>query len=146
MTIKFTLNFIIIFYVSINTIYANSTIKNLKYQIDGKDYSNYLVKPDGNTKGFIFIIHDWNGLNKYEKSKVDMLAEKGYISVALDLFEAEAILDGIEDYRRETSFLYKNRKEFRKRIKSGLIEARKILGNLKNQFIIGYFFCGVAVL
>ena len=48
-----------------------------------------------------------------------MLAEEGYIGVALDLFEAEAILDGIEDYRKETSFLYKHRKEFRKRIKSG---------------------------
>ena len=75
-----------------------------------------------------------------------MLAEEGYIGVALDLFGVEAKLDGFEDYRRETSFLYKNRKEFRKRIKSGLIEARKILGNLKKQFIIGYCFGGAAVL
>ena len=43
-------------------------------------------------------------------------------------------------------FFIKNRKEFRKRIKSGLIEARKILENLKNQFIIGYCFGGVAVI
>ena len=69
-----------------------------------------------------------------------MLAEEGYIGVALDLFGVKAILDGFEDYRSETVFLYKNRKEFRKIIKSGLIEARKILGNLKNQFIIGYCF------
>ena len=55
-------------------------------------------------------------------------------------------MDGFEDYRREASFVYKNRKEFRKRNKSGLIEARKILGNLKNQFIIGYCFGGVTVL
>ena len=108
-----------IFYILINTIYANSHIKYLNYQIDGKDYSNYLVKPKGNTKGIIFIIHDWNGLNKYEKPRADMLAEEGYIGVALDLFEAEAKFDGFEDYRRETSYLYKNRKEFRKRIKSG---------------------------
>ena len=69
MIIKFILNFIIIFYVSINTIYTNSNIKNFKYQIDGKDYSSYLVKPKGNTKGIIFIIHDWNGLNKYENQE-----------------------------------------------------------------------------
>ena len=75
-----------------------------------------------------------------------MLTEEGYIGVALDLFEAEAKFDGFEDYRRETSLLYKNRKEFRERIKSRLIEARKILGNLKNQFIIGYCFGGAAVL
>nr|ALS56061.1 putative dienelactone hydrolase [uncultured bacterium EIL80B09] len=75
-----------------------------------------------------------------------MLTEEGHIPVALDLFEVKAKLDWFEDYRRETVFLYKNRKEFRKRNKSGLLEARKILGNLKNQFIIGYCFGGVAVL
>ena len=102
--------------------------------MDCKDYSSYLVKPKGNTKGIIFIIHDWNGLNKYEKSRADMLAEEGYVGEALDLFGVKTKLEGFEDYRRETSFLYKNRKEFRKRIESGLIESRKILGNLKNQF------------
>ena len=52
-----------------------------------------------------------------------MLAKESYTGVVLDLFAAEAKFDGFEDYRRETSFLYKNRKELRKRIKSGLIEA-----------------------
>lgn len=66
-----------------------------------------------------------------------MLAEEGYVGVALDLFVVKTKLDGFEDYRWETSFLYNNRKEFRKRIKSGLIEARKILGTYKKQFIIG---------
>ncbi len=113
MPIKIILNFITIFYILINTLYANSHIKNLNYQIDGKDYSSYLVKPKGNTKGIIFIIHDWNGLNKYEKSRTNMLAEEGYIGVALDLFGVKAKLDGFEDYRRETVFLYKKRKELR---------------------------------
>ena len=93
MPIKIILNFITIFYILINTLHANSPIKNLNYQIDGKDYSTYLVKPKGNTKGIIFIIHDWNGLNKYEKSRADMLAEEGYIGVALDLFWVKAKLD-----------------------------------------------------
>ena len=42
-----------------------------------------------------------------------MLAEEGYMSVALVLFWVKAKLDGFEDYRSETVFLYKNRKEFR---------------------------------
>ena len=60
-----------------------------------------------------------------------MLAEEGYMGLALDLFGVKAKLDGFEDYRRETVFLYKNRKEFRKRIKSGLIEARKNVRKFK---------------
>ena len=43
-----------------------------------------------------------------------MLAEEGYIGVALDLFGAKAKLDGFKDYRRETSFLNKNRKNLEK--------------------------------
>ena len=86
MPIKIILNSMTIFYILINTLYANSHIKYSNYQIDGKDYSSYLVKPKGNTKGIIFIIHDWNGLNKYEKTRADMLAEEGYIGVALDLY------------------------------------------------------------
>ena len=117
MTIKFILNFIIIFYVSINTIYASSNIKTFNYQIDCKDYSSYLVKSKGNTKGIIFIIHDLNGLNKYEKSRADMVAEEGYIGVALDLFGIKAKLDGFEDCRRETSFLYKNKKNLEKELR-----------------------------
>ena len=38
-----------------------------------------------------------------------MLAEESYIAVALDLFGVKANLDGFEDYRRVTSFLYKNK-------------------------------------
>ena len=60
-----------------------------------------------------------------------MLAEKCYIGVALNLFGVKTKLGGFDDYRWETVFLYKNRKEFRKRIKSGFIEARKILGIFK---------------
>ena len=75
-----------------------------------------------------------------------MLAEEGYVGVAIDLFGVKTKLERFEDYSRETSFFYKNRKEFRKRIKSGFIETRKILGNLKKQFIIAYCFGGAAVL
>ena len=63
-----------IIYILINTIYANSHKKYLNYQIEGKDYSSYLVKPKGYTKANTFIIHDWNGLKKQEKSTADMLA------------------------------------------------------------------------
>ena len=56
-----------------------------------------------------------------------MLAEEGYVDVALDLLGVKTKLDEFEVNRREINFFYNNRKDFSKRIKSGLIEARKIL-------------------
>ena len=74
MSIKILIKYLAVFYCSINALYANSHTINLNYQIDGKDFSSYLVKPSKDAKGIIFIIHDWNGLNKHEKSTADMLA------------------------------------------------------------------------
>ena len=54
-----------------------------------------------------------------------MLAEEGYVDVALDLLGVKTKLNEFEVYRRETNFFYNNRKDFSKRIKSGLIEAKK---------------------
>ena len=54
-----------------------------------------------------------------------MLAEEGYEDVALDLLGVKTKLDEFEVNRREINFFYNNRKNFSKRIKSGLIEARK---------------------
>ena len=56
-----------------------------------------------------------------------MLAEEGYVDVALDLLGVKTKLDEFEVNRREINFFYNNRKDFSKRIKNGLIEARKIL-------------------
>ncbi len=42
------------FYILINTLNAISHIKYLNYQIDGKKYSSYLVKPKVNTKHFYY--------------------------------------------------------------------------------------------
>ena len=46
-----------------------------------------------------------------------MIAEGGYIGVALDLFGVKAKLDEFEDYRRETSFLYKIEKNLEKELR-----------------------------
>ena len=49
MSIKIILNLLFFLFLK-NTLYANWPIKKLNYQIDGKDYSSYLVKPKGNRK------------------------------------------------------------------------------------------------
>lgn len=111
-----------------------------------RSFEAYRVLPDGAAKGRVFIIHDWNGLDEYEQNRAQMLADLGYEAVALDLFGTEAVLNGREDYQRETGALYKDRAEFRARMSAGIEAANAALGGEGKAFLMGYCFGGAAVL
>ena len=117
----------------------------LEYQVGDKTFSAHVEKAAAAPKGTIYIVHDWNGLDDYEKTRAAMLAEQGYNAVAIDLFGVGAKLEGRDDYRRETGALYKDRGEFRARL-AAAINAGKSLGDGGKSFIIGYCFGGAAVL
>jgi dienelactone hydrolase len=117
----------------------------LEYQVGDKTFSAHVEKAASAPKGTIYIVHDWNGLDDYEKTRAAMLAEQGYNAVAIDLFGVDAKLEGRDDYRRETGALYKDRGEFRARL-AAAISAGKSLGDGGKAFIIGYCFGGAAVL
>jgi dienelactone hydrolase len=117
----------------------------LEYQVGDKTFSAHVEKAASAPKGTIYIVHDWNGLDDYEKTRAAMLAEQGYNAVAIDLFGVDAKLEGRDDYRRETGALYKDRGEFRARL-AAAINAGKSLGDGGKSIIIGYCFGGAAVL
>jgi len=117
----------------------------LEYQVGDKTFSAHVEKAASAPKGTIYIVHDWNGLDDYEKTRAAMLAEQGYNAVAIDLFGVDAKLEGRDDYRRETGALYKDRGEFRARL-AAAINAGKSLSDGGKSIIIGYCFGGAAVL
>ncbi|WP_438995941.1 dienelactone hydrolase family protein [Candidatus Puniceispirillum sp.] len=117
----------------------------IDYAVGDKNFSAHLEKSNS-SKGTVFIIHDWDGLTDYEKSRAKMLSELGFDAIAVDLFGVDAKLEGRDDYRRETGALYKDRAQFRARI-SAAMDAGKASGvNTENIVIIGYCFGGAAVL
>ena len=118
----------------------------IEYRVGEKLFSAYLEKSSMPSKGVVFIIHDWDGLGDYEKSRAKMLSDLGFDAVAMDLFGVEAKLDGRDDYRRETGALYRDRGEFRARI-SAAMEAGKRSGvNSERVVVLGYCFGGAATL
>jgi dienelactone hydrolase len=119
---------------------------NLDYKVGGKTFSAHLEKTEAASKGIVFIIHDWDGLTEYEVSRAKMLAGLGYDAVAIDLFGVDAVLEGRDDYRRETGALYGNREEFRARISAAVEAGKNSTGNPDNIVIIGYCFGGAGVL
>ena len=69
---------------------STSMIKedNVTYTVDGVNLKGYVVY-DQNLKGkrpAVLVVHEWWGLNDYPKMRARMLAELGYIAIAVDIF------------------------------------------------------------
>lgn len=125
---------------------AGGHSSTLDYALDGKRFAGHVATAKSAPKATIYIIHDWNGLDAYEKTRAGMLAELGFNAVAIDLFGVDAKLEGRDDYRRETGKLYADRAAFRGRIAAAIEAGQAKLGDAGKTFIIGYCFGGAAVL
>ncbi len=133
-------------WLSSSMVIAGAHSQYLDYTVGNKQFRAFAVLPKTESKGNVYIIHDWNGLTEYEQKRAGMLANLGFTAIALDLFGVEAKLDGFDDYRRETGALHKNRDEFRTRIETAINAASNSLGVGSRNILIGYCFGGTAVL
>ncbi|WFE73518.1 dienelactone hydrolase family protein [Roseinatronobacter sp. S2] len=118
----------------------------LEYSVGDIVFEGYVARPEGTPRGTVLIVHDWDGVNDHEIARADALAQSGYVAVAVDLFGRDAVLDGFDDYRRETGALYADRDAFRARI-AAAADAVSQLDNTPAQMVItGYCFGGAAAL
>ena len=119
--------------------------ENITYSVDGRSYEGYIAKAKPNAP-LVVIIHDWDGLTDYEVQRAQMLADLGYNVFAADLYGAGVRPTTIEDKKKQTSDLYKDRPMMRKLL-SGALDAAKAQGlNTDNAVAVGYCFGGAAVL
>ncbi|MBK5926624.1 dienelactone hydrolase family protein [Rhodobaculum claviforme] len=127
---------------------AQIVTEPLRWEVDGAAFEGMVAR---NTnldapRGVVVIVHDWNGIDAYERGRAEMLAAQGFTAVAVDLFGTDAVLEGIEDYRRETGALYADRGMFRARLSAALEAAGTLPGADAGTVIMGYCFGGAAVL
>jgi len=62
--------------------------ESVTYTLDTLNMNNYMVY-DENIEGkrpAVLVIHEWWGLNDYAKDRAKMLAEMGYIAMAVDMY------------------------------------------------------------
>lgn len=120
--------------------------ETLEYSVNDVVFEAYVARPDGTPRGTVLIVHDWDGVNDHEIARADALAQSGYVGVAVDLFGRDAVLEGMDDYRRETGALYADRDMFRARIDAAA-QAVAGLDDVPAQMVItGYCFGGAAAL
>ena len=114
------------------------------YEIGGERFEGYRANADGDSKGLVLIIHDWDGLTEYEKTRADMVAAMGYDAFALDLYGKGNRPADTGAKKAETGKLYEDRARMRTLILGRLAEARK--DGDQETVVMGYCFGGAAVL
>ena len=117
----------------------------IPYQVDGKSYEGYSISPSKEAP-LVFLIQDWDGLTDYEIKRAHMLADLGYAVFAMDLFGAGIRPKEVEDKRRLTGELYKNREKMRALMNGAFSAAESLGANTSNTVVAGYCFGGAAVL
>jgi dienelactone hydrolase len=138
---KYLVTFLILIFSS--TAYAAGT--SVSYQVNGKAFEGYYVSPSENAP-LVLLIHDWDGLTKYEKKRANMLADMGYAVFAADLFGAGVRPTVVKDKREHTGELYKDREKMRNLLRGALKAAESRGANIHNAVAMGYCFGGAAVL
>ncbi|MFO8045710.1 MAG: dienelactone hydrolase family protein [Halomonas sp.] len=119
--------------------------EDLVYEVDGEAFEGYLASAEGESRGTVLIIHDWDGLDDYERRRADMLAKQGYDAFAADLYGQGNRPQEVEKKRTETARLYEDRERMRTLTLAGLTEARQ-RGAAEEAVVIGYCFGGAVAL
>lgn len=130
---------------ALNAHAASPAGDDIAYAVGDETFEGYLSSAEGEAKGTVLIIHDWDGLDDYERRRADMLAELGFDAFAVDLYGQGNRPDAVEDRKAETERLYEDRERMRELTLAGLAEARA-RGTAEPTVIMGYCFGGAVVL
>ncbi|MEP0367989.1 MAG: dienelactone hydrolase family protein [Cyclobacteriaceae bacterium] len=104
---------------------------------DGQTANAYLIKSKNNSDDYLFVIHEWWGLNEYVKKESDRLYEElGNINVlALDLYDGK-----VATTREDASTYMKSVTD--NRAKAIIAGAKFFIGRDTRVFTIGWCFGG----
>jgi dienelactone hydrolase len=119
--------------------------KNVSYEVNGEPFVGYFISPAARAP-LILLIHDWDGLTDYEVKRADMLAARGYVVFAADLFGTGIRPTELKDKRQHTGELYRDRERMRALLQEALRAAKAQGADTDNAVAMGYCFGGAAVL
>ena len=119
--------------------------ETVDYTVDGATYEGYLAEATRDSKGLVVIIHDWGGLDGYEQTRAEMIADAGYDAFAIDLYGKGNRPDTTDARKEQVGLLYNDREMMRARILGGIEQAREASGET-DVIVMGYCFGGGATL
>ena len=96
--------------------------QSVTYMVGNEEFTGYLVYDDSKTnkRPGIIVIHEWWGHDAYARKRAQMLAQKGYTALALDMYGTGKLANHPKDAQ------------------SFMSEATKSLGIMKARFTAAY--------
>jgi dienelactone hydrolase len=129
--------------------FATIVTKRIEYRQGETVLEGFLAYDDAKSgpRPGVMIVHDWNGLDKYEETRATMLAELGYIAFAADIYGKGVRPSNSQESGQQAGKYRGDVPLFRARLQAGLDELKK-QSNVdgKRTAAIGYCFGGGGVL
>ena len=113
------------------------------YHHHDQAFHGYLAYPDQKDLTplpAVLIVHDWGGRNQFACQKADMLAEKGYLAFAVDMFGKGQLGNTLDEKMALMQPLIQDRKQLRDRIKAAF-QAVLEMKNVNSDAIAAMGFC-----
>lgn len=122
--------------------------KEVSYSADGTTMKGYLASPAGAGRHpGVLVVHEWWGHNEYARRRAEMLAELGYVALAVDMYGDGKQAAHPEDAGKFANAVRSNMDSAEKRFLAAM-ELLKAQPNVDPEKIaaIGYCFGGGIVL
>ena len=123
--------------------------KDITYSIGNQNFKGYIAwKEDGKAvKPGILVVHEWWGLNDYAKMRADMLADLGYVAMAVDMFGDGKVYETATDAQNAAGYIFSHPDLLKERITKGyeVLASQKIVDK-KHIGAVGYCFGGTVAL
>jgi dienelactone hydrolase len=127
---------------------AEVSTREVVYSAEGTTLRGYLAKPGGEGKHpGVLVVHEWWGLNDYTKMRARMLAELGYVALAVDMYGEGAVTTDAKKAGELSGNIAKNPAIGAARFQAGLdVLSKDPSVDPQRIAAIGYCFGGTTVL
>lgn len=130
-------------------VFAEIMTQEISYEVQGTTLSGYLARSaDTSSKSpAVLVVHEWWGHNAYARKRAEMLAELGYVALALDMYGDGKVTDHPEDAKKFMQEALSNQELLHERFNAAVALVKKQENvDASNIAAIGYCFGGGVVL
>lgn len=123
---------------------GSAAAQDVTYDVGGESFEGYFAAAE-EPRGLVLIVHDWDGLDDYERRRADMVAELGFDAFAVDVYGAGNRPETTEARIAATRAVLGDGERMQALMLGALDEARRH-SDAADVLVMGYCFGGTVTL